>query len=250
MRLAKYLAQCGVASRRASEELILAGRILVNDRPHTDPARQIDPDNDEVSYNGRTVQLEKKAYYLLNKPVGYTCSSKMQSDDDKLVYELIDTKERLFTVGRLDRASEGLIILTNDGDFAEKLTHPRYGLEKRYRVWVNGDVNPKWLKKIEHQGIEYRGEHYNVKEVYIKRKHKDGAIINFTLIEGKNREIRNICAAMELNVVRLKRIGIGPIKLTKMPIASHRHLTPSEIRQLLKGARIKTDRRPTEDDDS
>ena len=243
MRLAKYLAQCGVASRRASEELIVSGQITVNGRVHSDPARPIDPDNDEIKVNGKRVQLETKKYYLLNKPVGYTCSAVKQAEDDKLVYELVDSKERLFTVGRLDRPSEGLIILTNDGEFAEKLTHPRYGLEKRYRVWVQGDVNSRWLKKIEHQGIEYQGEHYNVGSVSIRRTIQGGAILNFTLTEGKNREIRKICEAMDLSVQRLKRVGIGPINLTKLPISSYRNLSEAEIRQLLKNTKSPKPRR-------
>lgn len=235
MRLAKFMASCGIASRRACEELITAGKVTVNGRVHTELGKQIDPDEDEILYKNRLLVGAKKSYYLLNKPTGYVCSAK---DDfgQRLVYELVDTNERLFTVGRLDRASEGLIILTNDGEFAQKLSHPKYGLEKKYRVWVTGNINTHKLKMVEKEGIEFEGEFYRVKSLQMKSKIYDGAILNFVLQEGKNREIRKICKAMDLSVTKLKRTQIDKIRLKDLPQGSYRKLTKAEVEMLSRTA--------------
>ena len=235
MRLAKYMAMCGVASRRACEEIILSGKVKVNGEKHTELGKQIDPDMDDVICQGRLLKTAKKIYIALNKPPGYVCTAK-DENAQKLVFDLVPIQERLFTVGRLDRSSEGLILLTNDGEFAQRLSHPKYGMEKKYRVWVQGEIKQRSLDLIQREGIEYDGVFYRVKSINIKRKIYDGAILNFVLAEGKNREIRKICKALDLSVTKLKRTDIGKIRLAQLPLAGYRKLTTSEVEMLKKQA--------------
>ena len=215
MRIAKFIAACGVCSRRKAEELILEGHVTINGHRVEELSTQVDPDRDEVRYRKKTLHLEKKLYYLLNKPVGYVCTN-----DDP------------YTVGRLDKPSEGLIVVTNDGDLASIMTHPSFELEKKYRVTVKGRINQKRLDRLVDEGIKFEGVNYRVLGARIKKTTADGCLINFTLNEGKNREIRKICQALELQVKRLRRYEIAGIALGKLPPGAWRPMTDNEVRYL------------------
>ena len=239
MRIAQFLAHCGVASRRASEKLITQGEVFINDVLVTKLHTQIDIDNDKVVCQGKKLRLERSCYMILNKPVGYLCTHQ-DSKGRSLIYELVPKTERLFSVGRLDYNSEGLILLTNDGEFSQMMTHPSYKIQKKYRVRVKATVTSSQLHKLRLKGITYKGKHYTVKSVSIKTSSSRTTTLNFTLTEGKKNEIRKICAALNLPVLVLKRIQIAQIRLGQLPLGSYRNLTQQEVRKLKKIAQNAT----------
>ena len=242
MRLAKFLAQAGVASRRKAEELIQNGKIIVNGQRCTEVVTIIDPDKDQVTYKGKTLRIKTAIYIALNKPTGYACTA---SDpyEKKTIYRLLPRKERLFSVGRLDKNSEGLLFVTNDGEFANKLMHPRYELEKMYKVSVAGEIISRDINSVTRNGIEHEGVFYQTKNIEISKKNPGGGQLIITLTEGKKREIRKICTALGLRVKQLKRTRIGDIKLADLPSGSWRDLKDHEVKSLLelaeKGSRKK-----------
>lgn len=242
MRLAKFLAQAGVASRRKAEELIQNGKIIVNGQRCTEVVTMIDPDKDTVTYKGKVLRVKTSIYIALNKPTGYACTV---SDpyEKKTIYRLLPRKERLFSVGRLDKNSEGLLLVTNDGEFANKLMHPRYELEKMYKVSVSGEIVSRDINSVTRNGIEHEGVFYQTKNIEISKKNPSGGQLIFTLTEGKKREIRKICTALGLRVKQLKRTRIGDIKLADLPSGSWRELKEHEVKSLLnlaeKGAKKK-----------
>jgi 23S rRNA pseudouridine2605 synthase len=237
MRLARFLAQAGVASRRASEELIRSGKIMVNGRRCTEVATNVEPGEDKVTYKGRPLHVKKKVHLAFNKPVGYVCTAH-DPFEPQTIYELLPKAERLFSVGRLDKGSEGLLIVTNDGDFANKLSHPSYEIPKKYRVNVKGKFTLRVIDDIIRDGITYDGVHYNVLDIKIKRRHEEWSQLIFTLNEGKNREIRNICKAIGLQVEMLKRIQIGKLKMADLPLGSWRELSEKELELLMTPPKI------------
>jgi 23S rRNA pseudouridine2605 synthase len=232
MRLARFLAMAGVASRRGAEEIIRSGKIIVNDDKCTDVATNVDPDSDRVTYKGRQLHVKTTVYLALNKPVGYICTAK-DPHESKTIFKLLPRKQRLFSVGRLDKNSEGLLLITNDGDFAHKLTHPKYELEKKYRVYVVGPIDTRAINSVTKDGIEVEGVTYRVKNIEISKRSKNGGLLLFTLTEGKKREIRKICLALDLKVRSLKRTQIGELKLTDLPTGSWRELKEFEIKALM-----------------
>lgn len=232
MRLAKFLAMSGVTSRRKAEELIKSGRIIVNGQKCTEVVTIIDPDKDSVTFKGKKLQVKTNVYIALNKPVGYACTVS-DPHEKKTIYRLLPRKERLFSVGRLDKNSEGLLLITNDGDFANKLMHPRYELEKMYKVSVSGEINSRYINSVTKNGIEHEGIFYSVKNIEIRKKNPTGGQLVFTLTEGKKREIRKICIALGLKVRQLKRTRIGNLKLADLPSGSWRELKDFEIKDLI-----------------
>ncbi|NQZ57404.1 MAG: rRNA pseudouridine synthase [Lentisphaeraceae bacterium] len=233
MRLAKFIAMAGIASRRAAEDLIRDGKVILNGRRCTEVATIVDPDFDDVTIKGRRLVVKEKVYLALNKPVGYACTNN-DPFETQTIYRLLPRKERLFSVGRLDKNSEGLLLITNDGEFSNKLAHPRYELEKKYRVTVTGPISLRGLKEVVDEGVEFEGETYKVKDMQVHRRYKGGGILNITLTEGKNREIRKICKYLNLTVNKLKRNQIGDLKLAELPIGTWRKLTKDEIEDLMK----------------
>lgn len=232
MRINKYLASIGVASRRSVDEMILQGRIKVNNRI-AKPGDQVDPQKDKITVDNREVtgREEEKVYILLNKPVGYTSTS-AKIKGEKNVLELVTSGVRLYPVGRLDRDSTGLILLTNDGELAQKLTHPKFHIPKTYEVKVLGDVNKTQLEMIQ-KGVKL-GEGIT-KPADVKLKHQSlphHSILEITLYEGKKRQIRRMLAVLHLHVLDLKRISVGPIKLEGLPIGKYRSLTAREVENL------------------
>ncbi|MCM8533942.1 MAG: rRNA pseudouridine synthase [Lentisphaeraceae bacterium] len=233
MRLARFLAMAGVASRRASEELITAGKVIVNGQKCTNVATNVDPDTDTITYKGRRLNIKKNVYLALNKPTGYACTAG-DPHEKKTIFNLLPKTDRLFSVGRLDKNSEGLILITNDGEFANKLMHPRYELEKRYRVYVTGEINNHAINDVSRNGITFEDIDYKTKNIEIRKRTDNGGVLFFTLTEGKKREIRKICKALGLTVRSLKRTQVGDLKLGELPVGSYRELREKEIEALIK----------------
>ncbi len=232
VRLQKFLAEAGVASRRASEQIILAGRVTVNGRPARELGAKIQPGQDEVAVDGAPVKVRRKIYVALHKPRGFLCT---RSDPEKrsTVADLLPGEWRhLAPVGRLDRESEGLIFLTNDGEFALRLTHPRYGVHKIYQATVEGRALPRVIARML-AGIEDCGDLLKAERARILSANNSHSVIELELGEGKNREVRRMLAALDLNVIRLRRIQIGRIKLGELPPGKWRTLTEPEIKSLL-----------------
>ncbi len=236
MRLQKYLADCGVASRRKSEELIAQGLVRVNGESVTQMGAQIDPERDTVTYKGNMVTPQKnKVYIMLNKPAGFvsTCS------DDKgraTVMELVrDIKERLYPVGRLDFTTEGLLLMTNDGELANVLTHPRHSVEKKYLAVVSGAVTDEEIKKLE-GGIDLDGYKTNRAVFHVVSASTERTEILCVITEGKNRQLRRMFEAVGKEVKYLKRVGVGEIKLGNLKKGQYRRLTADEVLYLQKVA--------------
>ncbi|MDW8381566.1 MAG: pseudouridine synthase [Verrucomicrobiota bacterium] len=234
MRLQRFLAEAGVASRRAAEQMIAAGRVRVNGEVITALGCRVDPDRDEVAVDGQVVRGRRKLYVALHKPPGYVCSRR-DPQGRPVVHDLLPAEWRsLYTVGRLDRQSEGLIFLTNDGDFALRLTHPRYGIRKTYEVTVTGRVAPQVLQPML-TGVRHKGELLRAAAVRLLRASRRRSLIELELAEGKNREVRRLCACLGLKVERLVRVAIGRIRLGELPPGRWRTLTASERKTLLAG---------------
>jgi 23S rRNA pseudouridine2605 synthase len=232
LRLQKYLAEAGVASRRAGERLILAGQVAVNGQVIHELGTKVHPQRDLVEVNGLPVRPRRKIHLVLHKPRGYHCT-RLDAASRNLIGELLPPDmAHLFSVGRLDAASEGLLILTNDGDFSQKIAHPSYGIRKIYRVEVRGKVHPPIVRQLTH-GVLESGESLQAKKVTILYASHSRSELEVVLLEGKNREIRRMLRAVGLQVTRLKRIQIGNVKLGELPVGKWRTLTESEIKSLL-----------------
>lgn len=231
-RLQKYLADSGVASRRASEQIIAEGRVTVNGQVVRELGTKVDPAKDKVAVDGRPVRPKRKIYVALHKPKGYLCTKK-DPEGRRTIGDLLPQEwEILQSVGRLDNDSEGLIFLTNDGDFSLKLTHPRYGIRKKYIVTALGRVEPSLLARFM-AGIEDAGELLKVAKARILSANNSRSVVELELAGGKNREIRRLFAAVDLEIERLQRVSIGPIKLGELPAGKWRILTETEIKSLL-----------------
>lgn len=229
MRINKYLAMCGVSSRRKAEEFIKEGMVKVNGTVITDLGRNIDESKDIVLLNGqKIVPPENFVYYVLNKPKGYVCTL---SDEKgrKTIMDLIDgIDNRVFPVGRLDYDSEGLLLLTNDGDFAFRLTHPSFQIEKKYIVKVEGKMVESELAVLR-AGVVVDGVRYGKCRVKLLSFENNLSRMEVVLTEGKNREIRNMFKAIGKEVVLLKRVAEGVVKLGGLKRGEYRQLRPEEI---------------------
>lgn len=232
IRLQKYLSQCSVASRRKAEELIEQGRVKINGRKAI-LGDKVDPVHDKILVCGKPVMSsDKKMYVMLHKPRGFVTTL---SDEQgrKCVADLVsDAGVRLFPVGRLDRNSEGLLFMTNDGEFANLLTHPSRHVSKVYRVTVKGKVNDEQIVKMS-QGMVL--EEYTTQpcDIGVIESSADRTVLRFVLYEGKNREIRKLCEVVGLDVIRLKRIEMAGIKLGMLPQGRWRELNEKEVKKLM-----------------
>jgi 23S rRNA pseudouridine2605 synthase len=234
-RLQKFLADAGVASRRASEKIIQEGRVTVNGRIVRELGTKVDPLHDTVNLDGTPVRARRKLYIALHKPSGYVCS-RQDPHGRRTVGELLPAEwKNLFTVGRLDYATEGLIFLTNDGEFSLKMTHPRYGIRKKYMVTVEGRIEPEAAYRAV-EGLYHRGERLKAERARILRSGKSHSVIELELAEGKNREARRLFESQGYKILVLKRLQIGPIKLGELPRGKWRALTGVEIKSLLERA--------------
>jgi 23S rRNA pseudouridine2605 synthase len=231
MRLQKYLAQRGVASRRAAEEMITAGRIAINGRAVTELGTRVCPARDQVAVDGVPLRKARQGLrtIVLNKPRGYVCSS--SAEDGTTVFELLPgVAERLVSVGRLDKASEGLLLLSNDGDLVNQLTHPRYEKEKIYRATVSGAVSESTVNALR-RPMDLDGYVTRPAKVTLLRQSATPGrqVLEITLREGRNRQIRRMCEAAGLQVHRLVRVQVGPLKLGGLRPGQWRDLTTKEI---------------------
>ncbi len=217
-----------MASRRAAEQIILSGRVSVNGDPVRLLGTKIDPVHDKVFVDGKPVRARRKIYLALHKPVGCVCSRKDESGR-RTVYELLPREwENVQTVGRLDFDSEGLIFLTNDGEFALRLTHPRYGVHKKYLATIEGTLEQQMLNKLV-RGVFHDGERLKAETARQVSRH----VVELDLSEGKNREVRRLFESQGLVVKRLQRTQIGKIKLGELKPGRWRTLTETEIETLL-----------------
>lgn len=234
IRLQKFMAECGVASRRKSEELIEQGRVRINGKT-AEIGDKINPKKDIVTLNGKKIKKESDLrYIMLNKPRGFitTMSDEM---DRRCVAQLIgDIEQRVYPVGRLDRESEGLLLLTNDGEFANAVIHPSKHIPKTYRVTVRPSVSEEQLTKMT-TGLMIDGRTTAPAEVKILTKEENRVVLEIILYEGRNRQIRKMCEQLGLTVARLKRTAIGSLKLGMLQQGKWRDLTPQEVKSLIGG---------------
>lgn len=243
VRINKYLAQCNLGSRRSVEKLILDGKILVNNKVETNLSLQIDPKVDIIKYEGKQIILNPENIYLmLNKPKKYLVSTKDEFDR-KLIYDLLpDFKTNLFYIGRLDYMSEGLLLLTNDGDFAEKIIHPRYKLQKVYKVKIKGKITDESIDKLR-KGIVINGKKTKPAIVFVNNFKNNTTTLKITIFEGRKRQIRYMLKSVGSEVLELKRLQIGNVKLNKLPVGMWRMLKPSEVISLLSTSKTNTKRK-------
>ncbi len=232
MRLQKIISERGVASRRKAEELIEQGKVKVNGRV-AKLGDKADDRKDVISVCGKKLEkAEMPVYLMLNKPRGYVTTLK-DEQGRKCVADLVETTgARIYPVGRLDRDSEGLLLMTNDGDFANAITHPSRHLPKYYRVTLRGQISEEQLE-IFSKGIVIDGRRTAPAEVVIVLSQPERTVIEVILREGRNRQIRRTCEAAGLEVIRLRRTAIGPVRMGMLKIGDWRHLTPEEVRNLL-----------------
>ncbi len=226
MRINKYIAKCGIASRRKADTLIEQGKISVNDKVMTSLG-YIVQEGDIVKYEGKIIKLiEDKYYIMLNKPIGYACTNSKKFDD-KVIFDLIDIDTKLFSIGRLDKDSRGLILITNDGDIYNNVIHPRNEIFKKYIVKLDKSFLHRDKYKIE-SGIDIGDYITNPSKIKILREN----ILQIEINEGKNRQIRRMFEALNYEVIDLNRVSIGDIKLGDLPIGSYRFLSNKEVKYL------------------
>ena len=230
-RLQKILAASGLASRRKCEEFISAGRVTVDGKVAT-IGDKADPERQDIRLDGKGIKLEKKVYYLLNKPIGYICSAHNERSR-KTIFDLVQSREaRLFSIGRLDRDSEGLIILTNDGDFAQKVGHPSNKIEKTYYVETDNIFKQEDLEKLK-AGIILDGVKSKVSNCKLIKSSPARSSLLIGLVEGKNREVRRLLARLGYEVSKLVRIRIGQLNIKGLKEGCFRPLSNEEKNKLL-----------------
>ena len=236
IRLQKFISQAGIMSRRAAEEEIMNGNVSVNGHV-AETGTKVNPVSDVVTIRGKRIRYERReyTYIMLNKPRGYLCST---SDDRgrKCVTDLIDTDARIYPVGRLDLISEGMLLLTDDGEFKNKLTHPSHSLPKVYRVKVAEKVGDEEYEILTSPLVI---DGYKIKpvDVMIGASDESGTVLKMTLQEGRNRQIRKMCEQAGLTVKRLARVSIGNLKLNNLPVGKWRYLDDSEVEYLYKATK-------------
>ncbi|MCS7462424.1 rRNA pseudouridine synthase [Paenibacillus doosanensis] len=236
-RLQKVLAEAGVASRRKCEELITAGRVQVNDEVITTLGVKVDAQKDVIKVDGRAIRQQKKVYVLFNKPKGVITSAS-DPGGRKIVTDFLKAvKERIYPVGRLDYDTEGLLLLTNDGEFANLLTHPKHHVPRTYHATVKGVPHGTLLDKLR-EGIELEDGLTAPAEVeyYDINPEKNETVVSITIYEGRNRQVRRMFEAIQYPVIKLRRVQFGPIPLTGVPRGKFRHLKPQEVKELIDSA--------------
>ncbi len=239
MRINKFLSQCGFGSRRKVEELITDGLVTVNGQPCMDLATDIDTEHDTVNVRGKNAVLDREYFYIImNKPKHYIVTA----DDPferRTVFDLLpEFKGRLFPIGRLDYDSEGLMLLTNDGEFAQMIMHPSRKIPKTYRVRIKGTLDEKQIMRLR-RGIELDDGPTMPARVFVRETHASSMVLKMVIVEGRNRQIRRMIEAVGAEVTALKRTQIGNVKLGKIPQGMWRFLEPNEIRSLRFQARNK-----------
>jgi 23S rRNA pseudouridine2605 synthase len=229
-RLQKILAHAGVGSRRQCEALIAEGRVTLEGRTVRELGVKVEPDQ-RICVDGQPIRAERQVYWLVHKPRGYLCTNHDPSGRPLALDLIPQVSQRVYTVGRLDEASEGLLLLTNDGELAFRLMHPRYGVEKTYLVQVAGDPTPDDLRQLL-EGVWLSDGRVKAKRVKRLKKQGQSTWLRIVLSEGKNREIRRMLAKRGHKVLRLRRTAIGPVELGRLPTGRARRLTPPELAEL------------------
>ncbi len=230
-RLQKVLAAAGLGSRRQCEELITTGRVEVDRKVVTQLGTRVDPAAQDIRVDGESLSLGRRVYYAVNKPKGVVTTNRDPGRRPRVIDLVPNQDIRLFAIGRLDLNSEGLILVTNDGELANRLTHPRYGVAKVYLAQVAGRPTPEVLDKLR-RGVHLAEGFARVEEVRIESHQKESTWLEITLREGLNREIRRLLARVGHKVLRLVRVSVGPVRLGKLPPGSVRPLALEEIRAL------------------
>ena len=233
-RLQKVLAAAGVDSRRKCEELILSGVVRVNRKVVDKLPAFVDPERDVITVNGRKIRAAKKVYFLLNKPKGVICTNRDPQSRKKAI-DLVHTSERIFCVGRLDADTTGLIILTNDSELSNRLTHPRYGMAKTYVVRVKGEIKPEQIEKLKKGIWLAQGKTSRASVKILKRGHKE-SLVEVTIRQGLNRQVRRMLAKVGLPVRALTRTRIGKLNARGLGVGKFRALTKTEVAYLKKAA--------------
>ena len=233
-RLNKFLAHAGVGSRRHCEELIVAGRVSVDGRAVRILGTKVEP-GQQVCVDGQPLRAEKPVYWLVHKPRGYLCTNHDPAGRPRAIDLVGHVPQRVYTVGRLDEASEGLLLLTNDGDLANRLMHPRFGVEKTYLVQVAGFPSPEDIQQLL-KGVWLSDGHVRARQVKRLKRQGDSTWLRIVLSEGKNREIRRMLARLGHKVLRLRRIALGPVLLGSLGPGKTRRLTGAELAALRKSA--------------
>ncbi len=231
IRLQKHLADCGVASRRKAEEWILAGKVKVNGHIAS-VGDKVDPKRDKVTFRGKpVVPVKEKIYIMLHKPRGYVTTMKDELGRKNVSDLVKDAGERLFPIGRLDKDSEGLLFMTNDGELANRLTHPSSHVNKTYRVTVKGEADDETVNRLS-SGVVLDGRETLPCDCFVAERKEDRTVLIFVLHEGRNRQIRRMCEAVGLEVLRLKRTEIAGVKLGRLARGQWRPLNEREMRRL------------------
>lgn len=238
-RLQKILAEAGIGSRRQCERLIAAGHITINGRVVRKMGVTVDAGESEICCDGVPIHKEKKVYYLLNKPRGFVCTNRDELGRPRAIDLLRDIPQRVYTVGRLDEDSEGLIIITNDGRLAELLSHPRYGVAKTYRVEIGGRVEEDSIRKSLGKGVWLSEGKTAPATVRVIRRGRNNTTIDITLKEGRNREVRRILARLGFPVRSLKRVKIGWLSDPQLKTGKFRHLTKGEVVKFYSMSKVK-----------
>ncbi len=236
IRLQKFMAEAGISSRRKAEEYILQGRVSVNGDIVYELGTKIDEEKDYVEFDGKEVKnSQKQVYILLNKPIGYVTTVKEQFQRDSIL-DLVKTKERVVPVGRLDMYTSGAIILTNDGDFVYKVTHPKHEIKKEYTVTVKGIVTNEDIEKLKN-GVDI-GDGYITKKADVQimktDEDKNQSRIRITIHEGKNRQVRKMCESIGYGVIALHRAKIAGVGVKDVPLGKWRYLTKEEVLKILR----------------
>lgn len=235
-RLHKVLANSGVASRRACEQLIAAGQVTVNGRVVTEMGFKVDPAKEKIAFAGQIIRPPRLVTLVLNKPKKTVTTTRDERDRRTVMRYVEGLRERVYPVGRLDWESEGLLIMTNDGDLANLLTHPRYGVPRTYHAVVAGAIGPEIIEKI-HRGVWLSEGKTAPARIHIKKRLRDLTVLEITIHEGMNREVRRIFAKFGLKVKALKRIRVGPLSLGTLGSGQTRFLSPQEVEALRSSAR-------------
>lgn len=231
-RLQKVMAEFGVASRRKCEEVILQGRVKVNGEAVAELGTKVDKHKDIIEVDGKVINKQsEKVYIMLNKPVGYITSAKDQFDRPTVLDLTKDINERIFPVGRLDYDTEGLLLLTNDGDLTFRITHPSHNIDKTYKALVNGKVSDSDIETFK-RGIVIDDYKTSPAKLEILDFKNGNSLVNITIHEGRNRQVRKMCDAINHKVIRLKRVSIGSLSLGDLKTGRWRHLKEEEVRYL------------------
>lgn len=234
VRLQKFLAECGIASRRKCEEIILAGKVKVNGVLITELGTKVNPESDVVEVDGKIISSEKKVYILLNKPVGYVTTMSDEKERPTVMELLNGVKEKVVPVGRLDMFTSGLLLLSNDGEFVYKVTHPKHETTKTYIVKTRGVPRESDLEKLR---VGVKIENYTTSPAEVNLLLKDNtnniARIWIRIHEGRNRQVRKMCEAIGLSVIALKREGVGNLTCEGVERGKWRYLTDEEVAEIL-----------------